>query len=204
MEITYGQECLRKLVHLSSLWMVAAIYFLSKSQALWIFGILFAGNILIEYGYFKGWAFCGLVYGKFFGKMLRSKETNGRFHLSGAPYVLAAAFVSRFLFSKEIAMISLAVMLIGDTAAALVGRKFGKHKINNGSKSIEGALAFFIFSAAVLWGFKLFFLLPIHVFWVGLIGIFMAMIAEIYEKQLRLDDNFSIPLCVGLALTVVL
>lgn len=204
MEISYRQEVLRKLVHLSSLWMTAAIYFLHPIDAAVLFGVLLAANIGIEYGFHKGWPLCRALYGRFFGKMLRDGENASGFHLSGAPYVLMAALAVVLIFPKWVAMISLSVMLVGDTAAALVGRKFGRRKINGGRKSVEGAAAFFVASAAVLVFFIFLLNLPGRVFIAGAVGIFAAMLAEIYEKQIRLDDNFSIPLCVGLALTAVL
>ena len=42
----------------------------------------------------------------------------------------------------------LAVLLTADAAAALIGRKFGKHKLVNG-KSLEGTLAFILTGIAV-------------------------------------------------------
>ncbi|MGN0903729.1 MAG: diacylglycerol/polyprenol kinase family protein [Alphaproteobacteria bacterium] len=204
MEISYRQEVLRKLVHLSSLWMTAAIYFLHPIDAAILFSVLLAVNITVEYGFHKGWPVCRAIYGRFFGKMLRDGENASEFHLSGAPYVLMAALDVVVIFPKLIAMISLSVMLIGDTAAALFGRKFGRHKINGGRKSVEGAAAFFVASTVVLVFFIVLFDLPLRFFIAGVVGIFAAMLAEIYEKQLRLDDNFSITLCVALALTAAL
>jgi dolichol kinase len=46
------------------------------------------------------------------------------------------------LFGKEVATIALTVMLISDSAAALIGRSIGKVKIYE-NKTLEGTLAFF-------------------------------------------------------------
>ena len=35
-------------------------------------------------------------------------------------------------------------------------------------------------------------------------GIFTAMLAEIYEDKIKIDDNLSVPLCVGFALSAML
>ena len=204
MSFSYQQELLRKSVHLSSLWMVLAVCFLPRIFLLFLFGVLLILNICIEYGYYKNQPFCQTVYGKLFGKMLREKETDGKFHLSGSPYVLGAAFTVTFLFPKEAAATALTVMFLGDTAAALFGRKYGKHKINDGKKSVEGSLAFFSVSLAVLYFFSIVYDFPALVWMAGIGGIFLATLAEVYEDKLRIDDNLSVPLCVGFALSAML
>ncbi len=202
-QISYKQEVFRKLIHLSSLWMVFSLALLPKSINIFIFSLLLIVLVLVEYGYYKQWSLFVLLYGRFFGQMLREKEKGKKFTLSGAPYVLAAALMVTLLFEQTIAMIALSVMLIGDTCAALIGRKFGKHKINNATKSIEGAFAFWISSICVLLVFICIYNKTLSFFFVGVIGITLAMLAEIYEKQIRIDDNFSIPLIVGISLSLL-
>ena len=204
MTFSYKQEILRKSVHLSSLWMVACICFLPKPFLLVLFGALFVLNVSAEYGYYRKQPFCRALYGRVLDRMLRDKATDGTFRLSGSPYVLAAAFIVTLLFVKEAAAAALAVMLVGDTAAALVGRKFGRHKLNEGKKSVEGSAAFLISSLLVLYVFAKLCDFPTLVCLAGAGGVFMAMLAEIYEDKLHVDDNFSIPLCVGFALSAVL
>jgi dolichol kinase len=36
----------------------------------------------------------------------------------------------------------------------------------------------------------------------GLAGVILAAVAELFQKQLKVDDNFSIPLCVGAVLFI--
>ena len=89
----------------------------------------------------------------------------------------------------------------GDAAAALIGRKYGKHKTVNG-KSWEGFFAFIIVGYAAL-AIVLFIpgLLREFYLW-GLAGVVLAAAAELFQKQLKVDDNFSIPLCVGACLYI--
>ncbi len=202
MQITYRQEILRKLIHLSSLWMVVAIYLLPRPVAALLFFVLCAGTIFVEYGTYQNWPVFAPLYRKFFGKMLRAKETTPGFHMSGAPYVLAAAFLVSLLFYKEVAMFALTVMLIGDTAAALIGRKWGVHPINH--KSVEGSAAFFLSGLAVLGLYTAFFGWTVPLFWGGLSGVVLATFAELYENKLHIDDNFSIPLICGICLSAVI
>lgn len=201
-DIPYSQEIMRKSVHLSSLWMPALILFVPAYLPAAVFAGLLAANVLIEYGYYKKWPVVLKTYGKLFGKMLRSKETDGHFRLSGSPYVLAAALCSCLLFSPVNAATALAVMLISDTAAALIGRALGKHKINRDAKSIEGAAAFFLFGLAVIYTAAVLFHPNSGFIIRGAAGVFAAMWAEIYENRLKIDDNLSIPLIVGACLSL--
>lgn len=201
-QITYTQEILRKLIHLSSLWMVVSLGIFPRSWNVCLFAVLLFGQIGIEYGNYKKWPFFTATYGRIFGRMLRENETGQHFRLSGAPYVIAAALMVSLLFERTISMIALSTMLIGDTCAALIGRKFGKHKINEGTKSIEGALAFWVSSAAVLAFFIFLYNQPLAFVIMGVFGLTAAMLAEIYERQIKMDDNFSIPLVMGIALSL--
>ena len=199
-QISYGHEVFRKIIHLSSLWMVVSIGFFPAWFNIALFALLLLSIILIEYGNHRKWRLFTLTYGTLFNKILRETETQATFRLSGAPYVIAAALMVTVLFPKIIAMTALAIMLIGDTSAALIGRKLGKHKINKGTKSVEGSLAFWLFSSAVLLFFYLnFSQSPLFLLW-GLIGVTVATFAEIFENRIHLDDNFSIPLVTGIFL----
>lgn len=200
-DIPYTQEILRKSVHLSSLWMPALMLFVPPFWPAAVFAVLLAGNVFVEYGYFKKWPFMMRTYGRMFGKMLREKETDGRFRLSGSPYVLGGALAVSVLFAPDAAACAMAVMLISDTAAALIGRPFGRHKINQGKKSVEGAAAFFLSGAGVVAAFAAMRGLPDAFVIGGVAGVFAAMFAEVYENKIKVDDNLSIPVIVGAFIT---
>ena len=70
----------------------------------------------------------------FINSMLRSHEQEGK--LTGATWVMIGAVISIILFSKPVAIIALIFMSLGDSAAGLIGQRYGKHKIWN--KSWEG------------------------------------------------------------------
>ncbi|MDL2283793.1 SEC59/DGK1/VTE5 family protein [Oxalobacter sp. OttesenSCG-928-P03] len=201
-QITYAQEVLRKIIHLSSLWMVVSLGVLPRSWNVCLFAALLIAQVTIEYGYYRKWPLFTATYGRFFSRMLRESETGPHFRLSGAPYVIAAALMVALLFERTISMVALSTMLIGDTCAALIGRKFGKHKINEGTKSIEGAAAFWLSSIGVLAFFVVFYSQRPAFAIMGVFGITVAMLAEIYERQIKMDDNFSIPLAMGIALSL--
>ena len=120
----------------------------------------------------------------------------GMWIVSGGSFVLAAALLVNLLFPPQVAAVSLVVMLIGDTAAALIGRKFGKHPASNG-KSVEGVAAFIIAGYAAFAAVSAIAGAPCFFYLAGIPAVLLAAAAELFEKQLHLDDNFSIPLCTG-------
>ena len=194
-QIPYSQEVRRKLVHLSSLWMAAALLLLPRTFCVILFGVMTVLTVLVEYAYYRKVPVITPCYGFFFGKMLRDYG-EGKFHLSGGAPVLAAACVSALLFKTPYSALAMATMLLADTAAALIGRRFGKHRFPNG-KSFEGCLAFFVTGALVMTiGFFAFSYSPV-VLAGGILGIVAATLLELFNCELHLDDNFTIPLAAG-------
>ena len=124
------KEFQRKAVHLSSLWVPSAIYFVPEVLLLPTLIIILCGNIALEYANFKRYRWARKSFGALFFRMLREKETaRQNFQFTGSVYVLASAILCMCLFSKAVAVIAMTVMLISDSAAALIGRTFGKIKI---------------------------------------------------------------------------
>lgn len=194
-QISYMQEVRRKLVHLSSLWMAAALLLLPRTFCAVLFGVMAVLTVLVEYAYYRKVPVVTECYGFFFGRMLRDYGTD-KFHLSGGAPVLAAACLSAVCFAKPYSALAMAVMLLGDTAAALIGRRFGKHRFFNG-KSLEGTLAFLLTGVAVvLIGFAV-WRYPCPVVLGGAAGVVLAALLELFNCELHLDDNLSIPLAVG-------
>ena len=83
--------------------------------------------------------------------MMRKHELNGA--LTGASWVMISAFVTILIFPKNIAILSLIFMSIGDTVAGLAGRRIGKLKI--GEKTVEGFLFGFLACAIISYNYKL-------------------------------------------------
>ena len=200
--ISYFEEIKRKGIHLSSLWMVAAILLLPHclEHGRWICSGIFAACLFItlisEHDYANGGKYLGKLYGILFGKMLRKEVHKGQWIVSGGAFVLASALLVNILFPPVIAAPSLAVMLTADAAAALIGRKFGRHPAPNG-KSWEGVISFVIVGYGVLAAVTAIAGAPEYFYIAGIPGVILGAAAELFEKQLRLDDNFSIPLCIG-------
>jgi dolichol kinase len=191
--IHYRDELIRKLIHLFSLSIPVIYYFIPTSTAATILGILTFLALLMDLGRFVSPAFGKLFY-QIFGFLLRKHETDHqKRNLNGATYVLIAAFLGVLIFPKVIFITAFSILIISDTSAALIGRKFGKIKFLR--KSLEGTLAFFISASIVI-----FFTPKIgYVSTEYLIGFIAAFIGAFIENISFgiADDNISIPFSVG-------
>ena len=193
------KEFYRKLIHLSSLWIPALIFFTHKGLAIVLLSIIFLGDAALEYGNYKKYPWARKSFGMIFFKTLRQKELNRNvFQVSGSMYVLFSAIICTMFFSKEIAVISLTIMLISDTCAALFGKAYGTRHLRN-NKTLEGTTALFVSALLIMLIFN-----PIYpVTYAGILACFAATLAEMYEDKIEIDDNLSIPLFVGLVLSVL-
>ena len=201
MAIPYREEVKRKLVHLSSLWMVAATLLLARWRfaAAAVFLALLLLTLVSEHDYANGGKYLGRLYGRLFGRMLRQETHPGQWIVSGGAPVLAAALLVNLLFPPWIAAGALAVMLVGDAAAALIGRKFGRHQLVNG-KSLEGCVGFLVCGGTALAVVLALTGQPASVYAVALAATLAGTLTELFQPQLRLDDNLAIPLAVGAVL----
>lgn len=195
----YRHEVYRKGIHLSSLWIPAVIYFGGTLIASSIFLLLIAGELLLEYGNYKKWRWARILFSLPFLPVLRNSERQHQhFTVTGGVYVLASSLVCTLLFSNIVAAISITVMLISDTLAALVGKAVGQRKIYK-NKSLEGSVAFFMSALIIMMLFN-----PLRTFtYASVIACFAAMFMELFEQWFELDDNFSVPLVIGIVLTII-
>lgn len=194
--IDYKSELLRKSIHLCSLSIPVVYYFITKELALTVLISLLAFCLIVELGrfYIKP---VRELFNKYFGFMLRKHEIDSqKKNLSGATYVILGAVLTVAIFPKVIVISAFTVLILGDIAAALLGRKFGKHKFL--AKSLEGTLAFFITGIIIviftpkIEGIALEYL-------IGIIAMAVGAIVENLSGG-WLDDNLTIPLSVGLSM----
>lgn len=184
------QEIIRKAIHLSIYSFIPLAYLFLDISKIWMIVLLGIGSVtivIIDIGRTRdGWI--SKIFGKLFNGMLRSHELDGK--LTGASYVLIGSFVSVVIFPKEIAILALLFTAIGDTAAALYGKKFGKFKIWNKTLegSIVGLIACFIIAS--------FFPQIPNI--IKFSGAFAAMFIELLP--IKIDDNLRIPLFSGIVM----
>ena len=197
--INYKSEVLRKSIHLTSLSISFAYYYVSREFAL---SLLIPATLIVVFAdllryYYP--PFSKLFY-SVFGFMLRRHEVDKKKkNLNGATYVMIAVTLSVLFFPKAFVIPAVAVLIIGDIAAALIGRKWGKHKFL--SKSFEGTLAFFIAGCIVILASpKVNGGLPEYL--IGFIAVATSAIAENISFGWA-DDNFTIPLTMCITMSIL-
>ena len=203
--ISYSQELYRKMIHLFSLVIPIGYALLGKWNMVFILLPLTTIIVFIDHSRHRSARLQQIVDG-LFGKMLRAHEMDGEEkHLSGASYMLLAACGCILFLPKIIAITAFSVLIISDTAAALVGRKWGEHKLLD--KSVEGTLAFVasgimvVIVVGLLSGGDSHISLEFYMF--GAIAVILGAMVELASNRWHIDDNISIPLAVGGAMLVL-
>jgi glycerol-3-phosphate acyltransferase PlsY len=130
-----------------------------------------------------------------FKPLMREKEAS---RLTGVVYCLAAAFIAFLVFPRDVAVLALSFLAVGDSMATIVGKRIGKTRLL-GKKTLEGDLACFVCCIAV--GFIGYFA-GLEVSWLAiLVGSLAATIAE--AIPLPLNDNLTVPLFAGLVMVAI-
>lgn len=118
-------------------------------------GVSLVGLVILEILRFRYEGFS-----RFFWMILGPlmKESEREYMNATIPYFLAN-FIVILLFPAELAVLSLAFLVIGDPIAAYIGSNYGKHRLYNG-KSWEGIFAFIMSASAfgfiLLWIFSIY------------------------------------------------
>jgi dolichol kinase len=189
---SYRIELIRKAIHLCSLSIPIIYFFTPRAVALTIIIPITLWFIAVDIARHYHRPMQDWFYGVF-GWLLRPRESDlKKKRLNGATYVFISATLCIFFFPKLIAITSFSILIISDLTAALVGRRFGKHRFLG--KTSEGSLAFFVSAIIVV------LLTPKIEYQVGeyIIGTVAASFGAIVEAlPFDIDDNLSIPLSVG-------
>ncbi len=138
------------------------------------------------------------LYTRIFGGMLRDHEKDARkITFNGATWVLISATLCVALFPKVLAITAFAILIISDTTAALVGRRYGTRRYRD--KSLEGSKRLrrsrprsWCCARPSIAG------LPAEYF-IGIAGGVVGALAEIFSFEI-IDDNFAIPVSIAAAM----
>jgi len=179
-----GVEIKRKIVHLATL-IVPAGYALTSEETVILFLIPFFLALLsadLLRHFHPGMASLFRKY--FFGRVLREEEKPA---FMGATYFIFSTILTILLFPKPIAIASILILIVSDTAAALVGKGIGRVRIFG--KTLEGSMAFLITSLVIVW------IYPRLDRFSGSLAALGAALIEMLP--IKLNDNLSIPLVAG-------
>jgi len=144
-------EVYRKLLHVLVVFLPIGIFYgpeyFSTTRsfvAFFALGILIM-SLVLEYSRFRFPGF-GNWWWSFHSALLRDRE---KYQLTGATYMAGGSFLCACIsvISESFAayaFLSFALFILGDAAAALVGKSFGRTRV--GMKTLEGALGCFLLS----------------------------------------------------------
>jgi dolichol kinase len=130
---------------------------------------------------------------RFFGDMIRRHERTG---LMGSTYLLLATLLAVDLFPRPIAAAAVGYTVLGDAAAAIVGRAYGRVRFFG--KTLEGTAAGLL--ACSMWGVYMVAVghLDARVAFAG------ALVASLVEfLPIPFDDNLGMTLFSGYAMKLL-
>ena len=202
MEISFYNEFKRKAIHLFALTIPFGYSLLPKTPSLLILAPFVLGSFVMDVIRLRKLPLHGFLH-RLLGPVLREHESQD---FAGASYILSASFLCILLFEKSAAVAAVSFIILGDIAAAMIGRKFGKTELRltwrkknverNSRKSVEGSLSCLVACLVVA------AVVPHLPLWIGLVGAVVATLVE--GANLPIDDNFSVPLVSGVTMHLLL
>jgi phytol kinase len=132
------RELARKAIHVSSTAVPIALALgIERRRALLVLGALALIAIAVEVGRAAS-STVGVRFEAIFRPLLRPHEVA---RVTGATWLISAMFVAVLLLRRDAAIIATWAAAVGDTAAALIGMRFGRIRSARDGKSLEGSAA---------------------------------------------------------------
>lgn len=194
--VPYTAELGRKGLHLLALVIPLGMWWVGMPTALYVLVPLSLVAVAADIGRAYSRSLNVLIRW-IFGFLMRSKElppvgTAVRFN--GATCVLVGATLLAALFPLRIAVPVLVMTMLADAAAALVGRRLGRHAWGFGPATLEGTTAFIGTGLIVIACFPFLATGP---------AVASVVIAALVEAlPLPIDDNIHVPLVAALIVVV--
>jgi dolichol kinase len=184
-ELDYRGEIRRKLLHLFALSMPIGYYLIDRPITITAIATVFAFSLLVDFSRFRHWPI-QQAWQRLIGPIVRPKE-----HLTftGGTHILLSGWLCPLLLDTPAAAMGMTAIILGDTAAALIGRRFGRHRFA-GNRSYEGSLAFLLAALIPV------FLIPDLPIGIGIVAALLATAVEALSRNI--DDNLSVPIITAL------
>ena len=208
-EISYSAELRRKALHLGALVLPVGILLLGRPLAPAVLVPLAALAVSLDWARVRSEPARRVLHVVFAG-LMRPHEIpplGAPVVLNGATWMCVAAALCSMVFAPAVAAASLAMLMVGDGAAAVVGRQFGRTKWPGGLKSVEGtvayaATAFGIGLAVVFWPWES--AAPGVALTLGACAVGAVVGALVEAIPIPLNDNVRVPLLAGAAMSLAL
>ncbi len=191
-------EIYRKIFHLLLLFVPISYYFLGKWKLLAILIPISAIIISLDFYRRKNQKIQSYFIKIFRPILLEHEIEQDKF--CSASYACFALTIMFLLFKSEIAIIGAFILIICDSAAAIIGRNLPSEPFFE--KTLYGSAAFFISGIIVLitCGLHYHFKASLYIF--GFFSLFVATMIEARPSLLHLDDNFTAPFSFALTLSI--
>ena len=200
-------ELARKFVHLLSI-LILVIYFIASdffNRQIALFILVLILIIFLELEYLRIEIRQEIPLLNRIWKYVRRNKEKGR--LGSDIFFIIGAILVLSIFDLRIAMAAILMTTFGDMAAALIGKRFGKHRLKClKDRAWEGIFAeFFVdiiiglivfvwIGSGLIYDFKILFVILV-----------MALTATIVETLIyKMDDNLLIPIFSGFSGQIVL
>ena len=200
-QIPYATELKRKAIHLGALVLPASILLLPWPLAPVSLTALAALAVALDVARQRVPIVRRLLVDRVFGWMMRPEELEfgGRIVFNGAVWMFLAAAACAWLFPPGVGAASLAMLMVGDGAAAVVGRRFGRRRWPGSPKSVEGSAAyalsaFAVGAAVAAW--------PPAELGLAACAVGAAVGAAVEALPIPVNDNVRVPLVAGLAMVL--
>ena len=192
-QISFRNELLRKATHMGALIIPGSYHYFQLERGSMLSFIIPAAllMVLVDISRLRqGW-FWRRIASRIIAPIVRGHEMAGDF--TGATYILITVCLTVALYDRSIAVVALAFIIVGDSLAAIIGRRWGRHKWFR-TKSIEGSLGCLGGCLIVA------FLAPDISLPVAVFGAFVASLVE--ALPWKIDDNVTVPILSGLMMTL--
>ncbi len=199
-QISFFYEIMRKSTHMGAL-VVPGIYYLFALSKMQMLSLMIPMAVIIVFADISRlrnyWFWRQDAVRKLLSPMVRPHEAEGDF--TGATYILMSFCLTIALYPKAVAITAIAFIIVGDTFAALIGRKIKSPKFYK-NKSVAGSLGCLAgMSIVAVAATNLFPSMSLQVVLWG------ALVGTTFEAfSFGIDDNVTVPILSGLFMTLFL